>query len=96
MNNRDPQNLGPILADLIKNMGYEKKLSELNVVKIWEEVVGEKIASISEAIKISDGRLTVRVPDPSWKQQLIYLKKEFIAAINARMGKAVVKDIFLI
>lgn len=96
MNNRDPQNLGPILANLIKNMGFEKKLSELNVVKIWEEVVGEKIASISEAIKISDGRLTVRVPDPSWKQQLIYLKKEFIAAINARMGKAVVKDIFLI
>jgi predicted nucleic acid-binding Zn ribbon protein len=96
MNDKDPQNLGPILADLIKNMGYEKKLSELNVVKIWGEVVGEKIASISEAIKISDGRLTVRVPDPSWKQQLIYLKKEFIAAINARMGKAVVKDIFLV
>jgi predicted nucleic acid-binding Zn ribbon protein len=96
MENKDPQILGPILADLIKNMGFEKKLSELNVVKIWGEVVGEKIASISEAVKISDGRLTVRVPDPSWKQQLIYLKKEFIAAINARMGKAVVKDIFII
>ena len=96
MNNRDPQKIGPILEDLIKNMGFEKKLSELQVVEIWREIVGEKIASISEAVKISDGRLTVRVPDPSWKQQLIYLKKEFIAAINARMGKAVVKDIFLI
>ncbi|HER00299.1 MAG TPA: DUF721 domain-containing protein [candidate division Zixibacteria bacterium] len=96
MYNSEPKNIGAIISDLIKNLGYEKKLSELDAVKNWEEVAGDKISKISRAIKISDGRLTVRVPDPAWKQQLIFLKKELIAALNARLGKAVVNDIYFV
>ena len=96
MYNSDPKSIGPIISDLIKNMGFEKKLTELDAVKNWDEVAGEKIAKISRAIKIADGRLTVRVPDPAWKQQLIFLKRELIAALNSRMGKAVVNDIYFV
>lgn len=96
MSKIEPENIGSIISALIKNLGFEKKLSELDAVKFWEEIVGEKIARESTALKISDGRLYVRVPDPAWRQQLVYLKQEFIAAINARMGKAVVKDIYLV
>jgi len=94
MAERGPQKIGPVLADLIKNLGLEKKLAEVDAVQYWNEVVGKKIAEVTQAIKISEGRLTVRVSDPVWRQQLIFLKKEFIAALNARLGKAVVKDIF--
>ena len=96
MSKSEPQNIGSILSALIKNLGFERKLSELDAVKLWEEIVGEKIAQVSTALKITDGRLYIRVPDPVWRQQLVYLKQEFIAAINARMGKAVVKDIYLV
>jgi predicted nucleic acid-binding Zn ribbon protein len=95
MPNREPQNIGVILSSLIKKLGFEKKLSELDAVLLWPEVVGQKIAEISEAIKITDGKLVVKVPDPTWRNQLIYFKREFIAGLNARLGKAVVKDIYL-
>lgn len=96
MKSNDPQNVGTILKSLIKRMGYEKKLSELDAVNLWNEVVGPKIAEISRADKIVNGRLTVHVKDPVWRQQMIFLKKELIAGLNARLGKPVVKDIFLI
>jgi predicted nucleic acid-binding Zn ribbon protein len=96
MSKSEPQNIGSIISALIKNLGFEKKLSELDAVKLWEEIVGEKIAQVSTALKITEGRLYVRVPDPAWRQQLVYFKQEFIAAINARMGRAVVKDIYLV
>ncbi len=95
MTNKDPQNIGPIIADLIKKMGFEKKLSEVDAVGLWDEIVGEKIARVTQAVKITNGRLHIRVSDPAWRQQLVFLKREFISSINARMGKNVVKDIYL-
>lgn len=96
MSKSEPQKIGSILSSLIKNLGFDKKLGELEAVKLWEEVVGDKIAQVSEALKISDGRLYIRVPDPTWRQELIYFKGDFITGLNARLGKAVVKDIFLV
>ena len=96
MSDNDPQSVGAILKSLIKKMGYEKKLSELDAVNLWSEVVGDKIAQVSRAEKIVDGVLTVRVSNPVWRQQMIFLKQELIAGINARLGKPVVKDIFLV
>ena len=96
MKKSEPQNIGSVISNLVKKLGLEKKLGELDAVKLWKEVAGEKVAEISEAVKITDGRLIVRVTDPVWRQQLMFLKREYIASLNARLGNKIVKDIYLI
>jgi len=96
MTKSEPQNIGSVISNLVKKLGLEKKLSELDAVKLWKEVAGEKVAEISSAVKITDGRLYVRVTDPVWRQQLMFLKKEYITGLNTRLGKNIVKDIYLI
>lgn len=95
MTNTDPQKIGAVLSDLIRKFGYEDKLREVDAVKLFNEVAGEKIAEHCQAIKITDGRLILRVSDPIWRQQLVFLKGDLIAKLNARLGKSVVKDIYL-
>lgn len=95
MKNREPEKIGAVLSELIRKFGYEGKLREVDAVKLFNEVAGKEIARHCRAVKITDGRLIVKVSDPIWRQQLVFLKGELIAKLNARLDKSIVKDIYL-
>ncbi len=82
-----------VLEETIKRLGIKKGLEENMAVSCWNEVVGEKIAAKSEAIKIIKGCLYVKTASPVWSQQLSLMGEEIKNKVNVKLGKNVVKQI---
>ncbi len=57
-----------VLQDSFKNLGIESKLREQKLLSVWNEVVGDKIASIAQPDYIRFKVLFVNVADPIWIQ----------------------------
>jgi len=84
---------GAVISQLIERMGATDRIRQQRAVLIWAETVGEKIAAVAEAESIDHGKLKVRVSSPTWRNELVYLKKEIRDQLNGRLGETVVSDI---
>jgi len=72
----------------------KSKIEDCKVFEIWDDTVGEKIASKTEPQSIKKNVLKVSVSDHAWLQQLQFLKEEIREKLNKRLGKEVVDSIF--
>jgi len=77
----------------LKKLDLEGKLREARCLALWEEIVGEPIASATQADSIKEGTLFVSVKSSSWTQELTFLKPEILRKLNERLGRKVVKEI---
>ena len=85
--------IGSALDELVKSLGIKKKLQEYDAVIYWEQVVGEQIARITTARRITQGVLFVHVKTSTWRNELSLRKKEIVDKLNTVIGFEVVKDI---
>lgn len=85
--------VGNVFAQLFQDLGIAKAIEQNQAVVRWGEIVGERIAEVSEAQKVEQGVLTVQVSSPVWRNELTFMKRELIDRINEALAKNVVKDI---
>lgn len=88
-----PKTLGEILPALLEKLGLAKGVREHAVLGRWAEIVGPKIAEVSSAERIRDGKLWVAVSHPAWRNELTFMKRELIEKVNRELGAEIVKDI---
>jgi predicted nucleic acid-binding Zn ribbon protein len=81
------------IGKVIRELGLGKQIRQYEVLELWSGIVGEQIASVTEAERIVGGKLFVRVSRPTWRNELVYLRKELIAKINAAMNEEIVREI---
>ena len=86
---------GDLLGALLAGWGLDERLQQYQALLIWDEVVGAQIAARTKPEKIRDGVLEVCVDQPTWMQQLQLLKPQILAKLNARLGDAPLREIFL-
>lgn len=87
--------LGQALKKLISELGIEDNVIKFQAINLWPEVVGSRIAKISTAEKVENNIMFVKVTNDSWRNELIYHKKNIIDKLNNRIGKRVIEDIRL-
>jgi len=92
--NSFPSSVGEVLERLFNKLSIDKKLKEVNALKLWEEVTGEKISQHSLPLFVRKGNLFVRVDNSGWLTQLTYLKHEIISELNQRLGGESIKNIY--
>lgn len=92
--NSFPSSVGEVLERLFNKLSIDKKLKEVNALKLWEEVTGEKISRHSLPLFVRKGNLFVRVDSSGWLTQLTYLKREIISELNERLGEESIKNIY--
>jgi predicted nucleic acid-binding Zn ribbon protein len=92
---REPKKAGDILKDFLSSRGLENIADEERIISSWQEIVGEEIFSVTEILKIERGIMFLKVPNPSWRTELIFLKKELLEKVNGFAGKKIIKDLFL-
>ncbi|MEP0821861.1 MAG: DUF721 domain-containing protein [Ignavibacterium sp.] len=85
--------LGRALEEFIRTLGLQKKIREYDAVLRWNEAVGERVASVTEAYAIRKGILFVRVSNGPWRGELQVLKGEIRAKLNRLLGEEIVTDI---
>jgi predicted nucleic acid-binding Zn ribbon protein len=80
------QTLKSIISEMLKNSGMEKKFNELEVIRCYNEVVGEVIQKKTRSIFIRDKTLIVRMDSGVMKQELLYQKTKIVGLVNERLG----------
>lgn len=85
--------LGDVIEELAQSLGIKKKLREYDAVLQWEEIVGEQIAKVATATRITKGVLFVKVKTGTWRNELTMRKPEIIRKINIAIGEDIVGDI---
>lgn len=87
------ETLSSALRSALREMGLEKRIKERQCLLLWDEVVGEKLASVSQAEDIKNGVIFVSAKDPIWGQEIFNFKGLIIQKLNAKIGEDIVKDI---
>lgn len=87
------QIIGNVFTQLFHELGITKAIQQNMAVSRWAEIVGERIAEVSEAEKIENGILFVKVSSPVWRSELVFMKSNLISSVNEALAKNIVKDI---
>lgn len=80
---------------MLKGLGLDDRLQQYRAMIIWDQVVGPQIAARTRPIRIREGILEVNVDQPTWMQQLQLMKPKILSRLNADLGSATIKDLFL-
>ncbi|NQV41088.1 MAG: DUF721 domain-containing protein [Candidatus Marinimicrobia bacterium] len=87
------QVIGNVFTQLFRDLGIDKAIQQNMAVSRWSEIVGERISEISEAERIENGVLFVKVSSPVWRNELVFMKSNLISSVNEALAKTVVRDI---
>ncbi len=68
-------------------------IRQWRLLKIWKEVVGDKLFQKTEPAYVKDDVLFVKVADPSWTHELSFLKDEVLAKLKRGLKGRAIKDI---
>ena len=90
---REPEKIGGLISGFLDKLGFGERLYKQTAVLRWPEIVGPKIATETEALRIDGDTLVVKVQKAAWRQQLTFLKAEILAKIDSEIGRGCVKDI---
>ncbi|MDR0982548.1 MAG: DUF721 domain-containing protein [Culturomica sp.] len=87
--------LNEVMNLLLKQYGIENKLRETEVANVWAEVVGGMIASKTKSLYIKNGKLFVSFTSSVVRNELSMVREGVIAALNAKVGEGVVKELII-
>jgi predicted nucleic acid-binding Zn ribbon protein len=87
--------LAEAIKDFVREMHLEDKLTEVNLISSWEEIVGKAISSRTSRVYIKDHILYVNLNSSVARNELMMLKEALREKLNERAGKEVIKDIVL-
>jgi len=93
---RSKRELTP-LKDIISGLLTDGTLpfnpDDMDIWKVWDDVVGETISESARPTRIRKGRLSVTVSDPVWLQELHFLESAIREKLNSRLGRMAVERI---
>jgi hypothetical protein len=90
---KTPEKIGSLIDSILSERGYLNICKEWDVVAKWKDIVGEKLASVTECTRMEDGRLYVKVTSASWRNEITYLKYEIIKKIKKETDCTSLNDI---
>lgn len=93
MKRREPESLGDVLRQAIEENRSAFRFDEMTAISTWPVIVGREVASRTMRPFIKDGVMTIRVPAAPLRQELNMMRSKLARAINAEVGKDVVKEL---
>lgn len=88
-----PEEIGKILNKTLRSLHIDRRLKEENIVLNWNRLVGERIATKANPLKVRDSILFVSVENASWRNELFFMKRKIIDQLNQSVKGNVIKDI---
>ena len=89
------QQLGPVVDELFKKLGFDKKMKEIAAKKAWENVVGKTFANATTKINFYNNTLFVYVGSPAIRYELVNRRALIAERINEVVGERIVYEIVI-
>ncbi len=91
-----PTRLGDVLRAALDRLPFARRLDDYALWAHWDAVVGPTVALHARPLRLQRGVLVVSVDAAEWMQELQFLKHDIRERLNARLGRAAVRDLFLV
>lgn len=82
-----------VVEQVIKELQLGRTLLQYKVLEEWGTLVGDRIAQVTTAERVVDGKLIVKVKSSVWRNELMFMKGEIITRINGRFNEEIITDI---
>lgn len=89
-----PARLSEQIFKVISGLGHGSTFLGWRVVDQWSAIVGDEIASQSQAQRFAEGTIYVRVENPVLRQNLSMKQEMFLEKIKEFTGRTVVQRIY--
>jgi len=93
MRKTNTQKLSDVLKSYVQENNLERKLSELDLIKSWETVMGKTITRYTKNLSIRNETLFVETTSPVVRTELLMMKEEIRVRLNEVVGAELVKTI---
>lgn len=91
-----PQSIGTIVFDFLRENGLETTLLEREVEKSWGKVMGKMIEQMTRSVSVKNGVLFVRLSNAALRAQLFENRYELVRKMNTAVGVDVIQDVRLL
>ena len=85
--------VGDIITTLLTDGTLPYKQDDVEIWRVWKEVVGQTYAENARPSKIRKKQLTVTVSDSIWLQELTFFKEIILEKLNTKLGRKAVDKI---
>jgi predicted nucleic acid-binding Zn ribbon protein len=82
----DPLRLSDVLGDMVREKGWDERLSVQRVFTDWAGVVGPEIAAHSAVEGFADGIVSIRTDSTAWAKELKLLAARVVRRLNEELG----------
>lgn len=95
MRRSNTQKLGEVIKDYLQETNIGKKLTEIQLINSWEEIVGKEIARRTDKIYIKGNKLFVYFKSSVVRNELLLHRETIRTQMNERAGEEIIKEIVL-
>lgn len=93
MRKSNTQRISDVLKSYVQENNLEQKLSELDLLKSWESVVGKTVARYTSDLFIQNTTLFVKTSSPVVRNELLMIREEIRIRLNEVVGREIIKTI---
>ncbi len=88
------KSLAQVMPTLLEKLGFDKRLSEAEVMRVWLNLVDPNIATHAKPAGLNKGTLFVNVDSSVWLDEIVrYRRKEILQRLQHAFGKDVIARI---
>ncbi len=77
------------LNRLLQSLGSPNINTVSGVFGLWNELVGDQVASHVTPIKLDRGRLLIEVDDPAWSTHMKFLERDICTSLSRHTGTTI-------
>jgi predicted nucleic acid-binding Zn ribbon protein len=94
MNNEGTFKIGDLVRKTLQAIGIADRVDKQIAITCWAEIVGEKLAEKSTAIRVEKDVLKVKVISAPWRNELVFFKQDILKKIAEKIGEGKINDIY--
>ena len=87
------KSLSNVMRKILKNPKLSKRLDNIKIIEIWNELIGSNLQKYVLDSKVYNGKLFIKLKSSTLRNEFNYKKTFIITEINNRFGKKIINDI---
>ena len=85
--------LSNVMRKILKNPKLSKRLDNIKIIEIWNELIGSNLQKYVLDSKVYNGKLFIKLKSSTLRNEFTYKKSELLKEINKSFGKKIIDDI---
>ena len=85
--------LSNVMRKILKNPKLSKRLDNIKIIEIWNELIGSNLQKYVLDSKVYNGKLFIKLKSSTLRNEFTYRKSELLKQINKSFGKKIIEDI---